>query len=64
MQLYNFYNLLTGILSAVLALMYLAVLIKVRKGSKFLFVIVISALMFASNIAGILVVFSNYKVIG
>jgi hypothetical protein len=64
MQLYNFYNLLTGILSALLAIMYLTVLIEVRKGTKFLFVIAISALMFVSNITGIIVVFSNYKIIG
>ena len=54
---------MTGILSALLAIMYLTVLIEVRKGTKFLFVIAISALMFVSNITGIIVVFSNYKII-
>ena len=54
---------MTGILSALLAIMYLTVLIEVRKGTKFLFVIAISALMFVSNITGIIVVFSNYKIL-
>lgn len=53
-----------GVLSAVLAVMYLAVLIQVRKGSKFLFVIVISALMLVSNVTAIVVVYENSKIIG
>lgn len=64
MQIYNFYNLLTGVISTVLTLLYLAVLIKVRKGSRFIFVIVISALMLASNLTAIVVVYANFKVIG
>lgn len=63
MKISNVYNLLVGVLSAVLAVMYLAVLMKVQKGSKFLFVIVITALMLVSNLAAIVVVYLNSKII-
>lgn len=44
--------------------MYIAVLVKVHRGSQFRFVTVISGLMLVSNLTGILVVITNFEILG
>lgn len=63
MELANVYNLETAIASFILAAIYVAVLIKAYYGSRFAFVVVVSGLMLASNIFGIIVVAANFKII-
>lgn len=64
MEIYNVYNLQTAVLSFALAMMYLTVLFKVHRGSKFKFVTIISALMLVSNLTAIFVVYTNYVILG
>ena len=59
MSISNSYNLLTAILSLFLAVLYAIVLVKVRAGSKFTFVIIIATMMMLSNMFGIVVTCSN-----
>ena len=53
------YNLETLIVSLSLAVFYAIVLVKVNKGSKFYFVMIVAALMMASNLAAIPTDISN-----
>lgn len=64
MKINNAYNAQTALLSFILACLYVAVLLRAHFGSKFTFVIAVSALMLVSNVSGIVVEVANFKLIG